>query len=304
VSEEQYSRKCSLFVSGRGQESLDLSRLRITFLIKKTDSQQPNEAEIRIWNASEETANRVKKEFDKITLQAGYDQNFAVIFEGNIKESQYGRENGTDTYLEIRAADGDKDYNFAIINKTLAAGATQKDIINSSLATMPDTQSGNIANLGSSRLPRGKVMYGNSRKFIRRSAMNSDASWSIQDGKLQIVKLRSLLPTQAVVLNSQTGLIDTPEQTTKGIKARCLLNPMLKIAGRVKIDSSAIRLASLGRDKANEKKEKPVSLSVDGIYRLLKVDFIGDTRGNDWFCDLTCIDVDASAPKGSEVDLI
>jgi len=306
MNEEQYLRKCTLIVSN-ATDGLDFSALRITFQVKKSDSQTPNQAAIRIWNVSKELANRIEKEFNLVTLQAGYQENFGVIFQGNIKEAKYGRENGVDTYLDIRAADGDKDYNFAIVNKTLSAGASQGNIADAALSSMPNTQRGFIDNLGVDRLPRGKVMYGNARSILRKAAEQRQTSWSIQDNKLQMVKLRSLLPSEAVVLNSGSGLIDTPEQTTKGVKARCLLNPMLKIAGRVKIDADAIRLAKLKDEEkptTDAPGAQPVALSVDGIYRLLKIEFVGDTRGNDWFANLTMIDVDASAPKGQEVDQI
>lgn len=306
MNEQQYLRKCTLIVSNE-TEGLDFSKLRITFQIKKSDAQTPNDAAIRIWNISKDLADRIEKEFNTVTLQAGYEENFGVIFQGNIKEAKYGRENGTDTYLDIRAGDGDKDYNFAIVNKTLAAGATIKNVTDAALSSMPNTQQGFIDDLGTTKLPRGKVMYGNARNILRKSISNADASWSIQDGKLQIVKLRGLLPSEAVVLNSGTGLIDTPEQTTKGVKAKCLLNPMLKIAGRVKIDAESIRLAKLKDEEkptTDKPGAKPVALAADGIYRILKIEFLGDNRGNDWFCDLTCIDVDASAPKGQEVDSI
>jgi hypothetical protein len=306
MNEEQYIRKCTLLVSNNDY-SLDFSQLRITFQVKRSDIQSPNLAAIRIWNVTRDTAEKIEKEFNTITLQAGYEENFGVIFQGNIKEAKFGRENGVDTYLDIRAADGDQDYNFAIVNKTISAGATQRNIADAALSSMAFTNQGFIDDLGKDRLPRGKVMYGNAKKFLRQVAGQTDSSWSIQDGKLQIVKLRSLLPSEAVVLNARTGLIDTPEQTTKGVKARCLLNPKLKIAGRVNIDSDDIKLAMLKDEEkptTDAKDAQPVALSVDGIYRVFKVEFIGDTRGNDWFCDLTLLDVDASAPKGQEVDEI
>ena len=33
-------------------------------------------------------------------------------------------------------------------------------------------------------------------------------------------------------------------------------------------------------------------LDDDGIYRIIKVEFKGDTRGNDWYADMLCIGID------------
>ena len=33
-------------------------------------------------------------------------------------------------------------------------------------------------------------------------------------------------------------------------------------------------------------------LDNDGLYRIIKCEFTGDTRGNDWYADLVCIGID------------
>lgn len=299
----QYIRRCNLVLATDKGEGLDLSSLRIKFAIKKADAQSPNTAEIRVYNVSEETANRIRKEFSSITLQAGYESNYGVIFAGNLKQVRFGRENGTDTYLDIAAADGDNAYNFAVVNTTLAAGAKQSDQINAAAGSMSGkgVQKGHIDDTGSAKLPRGKVMYGMARDYLRQSAAASNTSWSIQDGKIQFVSLTGVLPNQAVVLNSKTGLVGTPEQTNDGIKARCLLNPMLKVGGKVQIDEKDITEAKLPDTKKDAQANKPATVRHDGFYRLLTVEYSGDTRGNDWYCDLVCLDIDATQPPGKQV---
>ena len=125
----QYIRRCNLVVSGVSGDGLDLSNLRIVFKIKKSDAQTPNTAEIRVYNLAPETAKQIRKEFKRVVLQAGYESNYGVIFDGNIKQVRMGRESGTDTYIDIAAGDGDDAYNYAVVNTTLAAGAKQSDQI-------------------------------------------------------------------------------------------------------------------------------------------------------------------------------
>lgn len=292
----QYIRRCNLVVSGVSGDGLDLSSLRIVFKIKKSDAQTPNTAEIRVYNLASDTAKQIRKEFKRVVLQAGYESNYGVIFDGNIKQVRMGRENGTDTYIDIAAGDGDDAYNYAVVNTTLAAGAKQSDQINAAAGSMASkgVNKGFVADTGSSSLPRGKVMYGNARDYLRQSAEASGTTWSVQDGKLQLVSLTSVLPNQAVLLTSKTGLVGTPEQTNDGIKAKCLLNPMLKIGVRVKINEEDVNEAKLPDSDKNDAANKPADISKDGIYRLLVVEHSGDTRGNDWYSDLVCLDVDAS----------
>lgn len=303
ADQTQYLRKFSLVVADQAGSGLDLSGMRVRFSVKKSDVQTPNSADIRVYNLAEETANRIRREFTRVTMQAGYESNFGTIFDGNIKQITVGRENGVDTFLDIAAGDGDDAYNYSVVNATLAAGASQRDQINATAASMGarGVKPGFIDDTGQARLPRGKVMYGMARDYIRQSAEASEASWSVQDGKLQVVKLTGVLPNQAVVLNSKTGLVGTPEQTNDGIQARCLLNPSLKIGGKVQINESDVAQARLEDTNKDDPVNKPVAIEKDGFYRLLVVEHSGDTRGNDWYSDLVCLGVDATQPVGQQV---
>lgn len=299
----QYIRRCNLIVAGASGDGLDLSGMRIVFKVKKSDAQTPNTAEIRVYNLAEPTAKQIRQEFKTITLQAGYETNFGVIFSGNIKQVRFGRENGTDTYIDIAAGDGDDAYNYAVVNTTLAAGATQETQIQAAAGALAERGVGQgfIAETGSRTLARGKVMYGMARDYLRQSAEASETTWSVQDGKLQFVKLTEVLPNQAVLLNSKTGLIGTPELTNEGVKARCLLNPLLKIGVRVKIDEADVAEAKLPSSGKSEPANASASVAQDGVYRLLVVEHGGDTFGNDWYSDLVCLNVDESAPAGQQV---
>lgn len=286
----QWLRACSLTV-GKGSAGLELGALHVVFATRKGDVETPNSAEIRVYNLSAGTANRIRREFTRVVLQAGYQDNIGTIFDGTIRQVRTGRENGTDTWLEIIAADGDAAYNFATVNTTLAAGSKPADRVAVAQAAMAEkgAGAGYTPDLGGQALPRGKVMYGMARQHMRNEAETTDTTWSIQDGKVQILPRAGYLPGAAVVLTHETGLVGTPEQTQDGIRVRSLLNPRLRVGGRIKLDN-----ASVLRAKTDLKASAllPPSLDHDGIYRILTVDFRGDTRGNDWYADMVCIGID------------
>lgn len=293
----QYIRQCNLVVSNSAGQGLDLSTLRITFAIKKTDGQTPNTATIRVFGLSDNAANQIQSEFTQVYLQAGYQSNFGVVFSGTAKRIRKGRESNVDSFLEIQAADGDGAYNFAVVNATISAGSTQRDQIDQAMRVMQakGVTPGYIAPANSQALPRGKVMYGTSRDYLRQSSETVGASWSIQDGKMQLVPLTGVLPNQAVVLNSKTGLVGQPEQTNDGVKFRCLLNPSLQIAAMVQIAQGDVQQAAL-----EESDKVPAAIAVDGFYRIIAMEFSGDTRGNDWYCEGVGLSVDSTvAPTQS-----
>jgi hypothetical protein len=286
----QWLRDCSLAVAGQSGQALELGALRVVFATHKGDSETPNSAEIRVYNLSESTASRMQREFTRVVLQAGYKGNISVIFDGNIRQFRKGRE-GVDSYMEIIAADGDRAYNFAMVNTTLASGSRPEDRVKACQKEFQakGVQGANLPDLGGNPLPRGKVLYGPAKKYMRNEAENTGCSWSFQDGSLTMVKTSGYLPGEAVVLTHETGLIGTPEQTNEGIKARCLLNPRLRVNGRIKLNNASIQAAKTDIKAAAK---RPPGMDRDGFYRIIKVEFSGDTHGQDWYADMVCIGLD------------
>lgn len=291
----QWLRACSLIVGPDSGEGLDLSALRITFATKKGDAETPNSAEISVYNLADDTAARIRREFTQVHLSAGYEGNTGTIFRGNIRRVRVWRENGVDTVLSILAADGDRAYNFATVNATLAAGSRPADRVRVCQGSMEakGTKAGYTPDLGGQPLPRGKVMYGMARQYMRDEARDTGTDWSIQDGKVQMVSRKGYLPGEAVVLTHETGLVGSPEQTQDGISVRCLLNPRLRVGGRIKINNSSVKTMQTPLKMAAG--QQAARLDADGFYRIIKVEFRGDTRGTDWYADMVCIGIDDTA---------
>ena len=290
-SSEQYLRKVELFVSDSDGAGLDLSLLRIKFSVKRSDSMTPNMADIRVYNVKPETAQLIKKEFKQVILQAGYESNYGVIFQGNIKQVIIGRESGTDTFIDIIAGDGDRAYNFSIVNTTIAAGCTQSDQLKSCVQSMSakGVTEGHVGEMPTNQLPRGKVMYGNARNYLRNVAQTTDKSWSIQDEKITFVSNTSYLPGEAVELTSKTGMIGAPSQTNEGVNVKCLLNPRINTGGRIKIDNASVEQLKINFQVPGSPSNYPAPLDADGFYYVLVVEHQGDTRGVEWYSTLVCL---------------
>lgn len=304
---DQYLRKCTLIVS-TGTKGLDLSDLRIVFRVNGADVQSPNTASIRIYNLSDTTAQQIQKEFTAVTLQAGYQTgNYGIIFAGTIKQVKRGKENATTTFVEILAADGDLAYNYSTVATSLAAGASIDDQVKAIAAatagngvTQGDTSA--MAATGGI-LPRGKVLFGMARDQMRNLSVTTGTRWSIQNGKIIAIPLTGYLPGQAVVLNSKSGMIGVPEATEDGIKVKCLLNPMIRIGTRIQINNVDINSTTVKEQGFPQYTSLnfPATVTNDGFYRVLVCEYEGDTRGQPWWSDLTCLAVDSSAPVNSSV---
>ncbi|PJO24918.1 phage protein [Burkholderia glumae] len=298
---EQFGRKFSLIIGQDSGDSLDFSDLRVKFDIKRGDRETPNSALVQIYNLSDSTSKRVEKEFTRLVLQAGYPGNFSIVFDGEIKQAWRGRDNPTDTFLNVLAADGDSAYCFAKVIQTLAAGSTYQDQVNLALQAMAPygVTAGYIAPLPSSSLPRGKPIFSLARDVLRSVARATQTVWSIQDGKVIMIPETSYAPYDIPEINSSTGMIGWPMQMINGITFQTLLNPSLKIGGLVHLDNSSVQQyqysLNVTEQPAQGRAQLENKIDSDGYYYLMSVNHRGDTRGNEWHSDALCLAADATS---------
>lgn len=303
MSAVQYPRKVQIALGTASGDALDFSQFRVTFQVRRGDYQNPNAADVRIYNLSDATANRIRDEFSQLQIQAGYESNYGLIFRGTIKQVRKGRLNQKDSYVDITAADGDEAYNFSTMALSLAAGSTPDDAVSAFIAAMAKAaiSRGYAPEFSSTKSARGTVYFGMARDELRDFSNDNDSSWSIQDGQLTFVPTTSYIPGDIPLISATTGLIGVPEQTQGGISMRVLLNPTIKIGQVVKLDNaSAINLFRYGLDVQSQASNALLSTSIktnsDGLYYVMNANHFGDTRGNEWYSDLVCLSVDATVP--------
>lgn len=313
---QQYIRAFKLIVSGNDGNGFDLSNLRCKFSIKRSDNMTPNSADIRIYNVEPQTALKIFSDFQaqangngilfnkgRVLMQGGYDANFGVIFSGNVKQVILGRETATDTFVDIVAGDGDRAYNYAIVNTTVAAGSQTSDQLFASVQAMTGkgVTMGNGGNMPNKKLARAKVMYGNARNYLREIGQTTQQSWSIQDEKINFVAVKGYLPGERVVLTSKTGLIGTPQQTNEGLNIKCLLNPLIRIGGLVQIDEADVEDFKINLANPNSPANIGAPLTADGVYYAFVVEHSGDTRGTDWYTTILGI---SQNPTGNALNSV
>lgn len=293
-----WMRKCSLIVANDAGEGLELSGLKISFNISRPDISYPATAMFKIYNLSRNTNSRIRQnEFTQIKFVAGYQDNYGLIFSGQIQYSYSGRENPTDTYVVIQAADSDQAHNFAVMNTTLAAGYTQQDVHTALMKPIGvyDIVAGATPEFATTKAPRGKPMFGMHRDEVSSLAAQCKATWRYENGRLQMVPENAYL-ADAIVLNAQTGLIGMPEQTINGgINVKCLINPNIQLDTLIRLDNKSINQVGLSNQEiatgstAGASVQQPAVLDMDGDYIVKNIAYYGDTRGNTWYQDMICI---------------
>ena len=312
---KQWLRFCKLTVAvdGTNTEAIDLSDFRVKFQISQAVVGKPTTAEILVYNVAQSTIDRiavptnrmVKKYRLKVILEAGYQDDHATIFQGDLWWKSTGRENETDTFMRLIAATGDRAHQYAVVNASLPKGATQADVFGAVAKSMAEkgvTASGIPVEMATkTKLPRGKVLYSMSRDAMQGLADVNNFAWGYGSNGLIAIPKDPVYKKgeDVIVLDAQTGLIGRPTMTVNGLELQCLLNPRIDVGSLIQIDNSTIQRSAIDTsDKAVLERADRVSsdafVSSNGLYRVYSRQFTGDTRGNEWYAKIIAFGVNAT----------
>ena len=282
-----YGRRYRAIVSSLdGEKALDVSQLRCTFNCVKTMQLEPQFSTIVIYNLSPQSENTIITEGFRVTVEAGYEgSQYGLIFDGDVVQAIRNKEDGTTYTLTLVAADSDRWMSYSHSNFSMVRGQNSRNVIEglASKATVPSELGSISDSLSTSQLTRGKVIFGLTRDYIRQTAQSENATAYIEGGKINLIKADDIPEGEILDLSPESGLIGVPTQADYGVTIRCLLNPRIKSNMLVHVDNSLVRAQQF------EQGQQVYALDNDGIYRVIQVTHIGDTRGNDYYTEVETV---------------
>lgn len=316
--ERQWLRYFRLVVAkdGTNTAALDLSGYRVAFRVTQAAVGRPCTAEISVYNVSDDTANQINAptnerivtngnnaEHISVIIEAGYQEHHSVIFNGDLWWKSMSRLSETDTCLRLIAATGKRAHKYSIVDSSLPAGSSQSDVFRTIAQSMKDygvESYADTSGLMSTKLPRGKVMYGMARDAMQSFADTNNLDWGYTNKGLTAFQKspRRGQGNKIVILSPSTGLLDRPNATQSGIEARTLLNPDLEFGNYVQIDQSLIQTPDYSTEyKAVQENyaARGKVIAGDGFYQIRSRQHVGDTRGEDWYTDIIAIGVNEGA---------
>ncbi|MGE5043010.1 MULTISPECIES: hypothetical protein [Yersinia] len=322
-----------LDLNGKG---ISLSDFKVTFQIEWADTKWPRVANVKIYNLSTDTTNKILgQEFSKIRIIAGYDgiapnvdasqvgvvrnipegqegqtddQNYGLIFDGDIRFTVTGKDNITDSWVLIQAIGDHEAFLFARTKTTIAAGYTVADLHNVTMQGFNafGVTKGITGSMPTTVFPRGRVLYNASRNVMDNIAAQCNATWQLVDGQVQMVPEDKYIH-EAIVLSADTGLVGMPQQTMgAGVNVRCLINPNIRINGLIQLDQASVYRTTIGNNEVAQSPSRiseidengnrvldgttsqAASIATDGVYIVKAIAYTGDTRGPEWYMDLMC----------------
>lgn len=212
-------------------DMVQIRALRCVFSVKRTLKSQANTVDLKVYNLNP-THRQSIAALTSATVQidAGYVGQTSTIFLGDLRSHETRRE-GADLVTQLGAGDGEKAIQTKRVSQSLGKGSTPTQVL-TALATALGVDPGNIglalpklAPFGS-MFSLGTVLSGSASREMTRVLRSVGYTWSIQNGKLQILGVREALAGTAVLLSAQNGLLDSPSIDKDGaLNARSLMIP-------------------------------------------------------------------------------
>ena len=269
--------------------------LKIEFSISKGISSSANTAEISIWNLTESHRNGIGKEFDAITLEAGYippgdDGNVGIIFRGAVRDVEHRRD-GPNIITTISCGDGDRALRRATISKSYPKGTPVKTVVDDLYKEMekegvsrgewkfPDK-------MNDKTFKRPYATCGSCTRELDTIGRGNDFYWSVQNETLEIIPGNGYIG-EVVLITPQTGMVGTPTITDNGVNVSALLNPSIRPNRRVKIVSETLEMNA-----------------ADGVYRVSEATYSGNNMDGEFVVQMTCESIQSGKVNEGVNDMV
>lgn len=262
--------------------AVQVTDLRVTFSVEKTIGSSPNTAQVVVYNLAEITRAEFIRKPLHVRLEAGYEGDLARLFTGDLSYGSNVPE-GVDWRTELTLGDGARAYRNARARASLAAGSTRRQALAacaSALGLALPRSVDDVPEIAAAlrvQYASGVALSGPARQELDRVCRAAGVSWSIQDGRLQILRDADTRSDEIARIAADTGMVGSPEMGAperasaagagKGgrrsprLTVRTLLDPRITPGGRVRVES----------------------LAYTGLIRAVKVVHTGDTHGQDWY---------------------
>lgn len=267
-------------------ERIDLStvnaesqrRLDMSFNCFLSETSEPNTGECVIYNLSESTRNKIAAT-GKIEVFAGYDGIYKLISVGDIVTVN-NRKPDTDWQTQISWGDGIRSYLDVNFRRSYKEGVGLKDIFNDvfkSLGLAVDSITDELEDITNG----GLSLTGKAKDILNKLTKDFGLTWSIQDEEVRVVKAGQPIDEFVIIISPETGLLEFPQVSEKGIDFIAQLNPDLRPNKLVDIRSAQATIVQAPNTPTS-------ATTANGINIVQTVRFIGDNFGGQFSVKCNC----------------
>lgn len=219
---------------------IKLSDIDIEFEINFNDKDEGNAGNIVFYNLSESTINQLTKD-TQFMLEAGYEGFSGVILPGIIKVSKTTWDE-VDKVTTLIVGDNTDAWLKSTINKTWKAGTRASQII-PEIINETGLAVGEIAIAKDVTYAKGKTFSTTCRKALKELATDTSSKLHCSNGRVYFRNPQDS-SRAAVKLNSDTGLIASPELIDEGKSKKysitALLNHKMRTDRLIRLESNTV----------------------------------------------------------------
>jgi hypothetical protein len=251
--------------------------LTINFDVRRSILDSFNTLDIDIYNLGKSARDRIFQDrFNisgrKIRIEGGYDT-LSVMFDGTISEASSARD-GTNIITRISAFSGKFDVTETQTFTTIEAGATVSDVLKFLIGQFPTLEMGAVGDF-SEVIQRPTVLNGNTYDLIRKY---SDNQVFIDNNRVYVLKRYETNNEDVFLINSQTGLLETPRRDDAYLTTTTLFEPRINIGQRVELNSEILPVYNGQYKIVGIHHQGMISEAVGGNCRTVLQLFVGNNR--------------------------
>ena len=259
----------AFFADPGATNGIGIYSLRVTFTVTRTEDKDPDTCEITITNANADSRALFQRKPLSIRLEAGYDGDLRTLFIGDLTYAQ-SRYEGTEWVTTLQVGDGMRAYRNARVSQTFREGVTAlealKVVAKSLQFALPNVLLSDPSL--QSQFASGLTLQGAAQEQMTRLLEPLGYRWTIQSGRLVVLKSTEVLSNDAIVVDSFSGLIGSPEAGTPEKDGKA---PITTIECLLNYDINPGRLLLLTSRQHRDAK-----------FKVLKVTNVGDTHGGEF----------------------
>ena len=293
------------------QSSWDPEALRIVFDILESTLPSPFwYADVIVYNLNDPEMQNILFNAVWLTLEAGYQSGpskSSIIWDGPVLQVMFDREDVVNLTMHFNCLAGPWLIEEQFVNVAMGQMSSQLQVVSS----MIDQMGGNVDEqvspkakklLGAKQYPRGKTIFGKVSKYVSQMADDNFLNHWIGGNQHFLSELfdSSITMNPDLVFgppfppnynagsSSDTSItrsiVGVPKQNTFGAIFTVLLDPRLKVQLPpllVKLDQTVISQLKIQYGQVL------TPLDQSGLFVAAQVRHYGDTRGNDWYTQVT-----------------
>jgi hypothetical protein len=268
--------------------AVEITQMRVTYTVEKHLNSNPNTAEVKIYNLNENTRALFDDRPLRVYLEAGYAGENRLLFVGDVRPGSGSELEGLEWVTTLKLRDGARAYAAARVNRSYSPGTPIVSVLRDAARSMNLELPREIAASPelAAQSASGETLSGFASDELTRLLAPYGYSWSIQNGKLLVLRDEQVIPGVERVIEQPPigGMVGTPKMKfpapTKAkkpkkskkrpqVEFKHLLDGMLVPGLRIQLRG----------------------LVLDGAFKITNLKHIGDTHGNEWTTEVEGIPV-------------